>query len=339
MKTKSNKPKKYKTSKSKTIKKNKNIKTKTTINTNKTINANKTINPNKTINANKNTFQGLRCAPRNDDSKKLLGISCYTDDDLKLMKKSWNESSNNKITTNSPDEIWKFFKENLKNSCYNEVCWLNHNNFKDKINKKLYLKSVFRPYAPNEWLNKPYAWLSSVDIVDVIKQYENKYNNFVFIGPSPIDFDDKKLFGTCVWEKLCKFDLRYYLYNNPKKNKIGIIFNTDPHYKAGQHWVALFIDVDKEFIFYFDSNGDKILHRIKLLVDRIILQAKDLNIDLKFESNYGLVHQKRDGQCGMYCLYFIIELLKERKNIDYFKNNRISDEEMKEYRFKYFNYK
>ena len=52
-----------------------------------------------------------------------------------------------------------------------------------------------------------------------------------------------------------------------------------------------------------------------------------------------MIHQKRDGQCGMYSLYFIIELLKENKNIDYFKNNRITDEEMKDYRFKYFNYK
>ena len=44
-----------------------------------------------------------------------------------------------------------------------------------KINKKLYLKNIFRPYAPDNWLNKPYTWLSSLDIIDVIKQYENKY--------------------------------------------------------------------------------------------------------------------------------------------------------------------
>ena len=29
-----------------------------------------------------NEFKELRCAPRNDNSKKILGVSCYNDDDL-----------------------------------------------------------------------------------------------------------------------------------------------------------------------------------------------------------------------------------------------------------------
>ena len=197
------------------------------------------------------------------------------------------------------------------------------------------IKNIFRPFSPKSWKKKPYEWLSSIDIMKVMSQYEKKYNNFVFIGPSPIDFDDKKLFGTCVWEKLCKFNLKKYIENN--KSKIGIILNLDPHYKGGSHWVALFVDLEKKFIFYFDSNGDKIPKRIYILVNKIIKQGNNLNINLKYMSNEGKEHQMKDGQCGMYSLYFIIELLKGIKKPEYFKNYRIKDEEMRDYRIKYYN--
>ena len=45
----------------------------------------------------------------------------------------------------------------------------------------------------------------------LLKQYERKYKNFKFIGPSPIDFDSTKYVFTCVWEKLCNFDLKTIL--------------------------------------------------------------------------------------------------------------------------------
>ena len=36
-------------------------------------------------------------------------------------------------------------------------------------------------------------------------------------------------------------------------NKIGIIFNTDPHNKSGKHWICLFIDLNKSFISFFEA--------------------------------------------------------------------------------------
>ena len=77
-----------------------------------------------------------------------------------------------------------------------------------------------------------------------MKQFEKKHNNFEFIGPSPIDFDDHEMFGECVWEELCKFDLQQKMRD--KKEKIGIIFNLDPHDKPGSHWVAMFVNIPKE---------------------------------------------------------------------------------------------
>tara|TARA_X000000368_G_scaffold418603_1_gene418948 strand:- start:1711 stop:2598 length:888 start_codon:yes stop_codon:yes gene_type:complete len=281
-------------------------------------------------------FKTLKCSP-NQDKKKLgdlKGISCYSKKNILEMKAIWNKKNTNKITTNNPVEIWNFLKNNLSDKCYNELCWLNDQTFNSKIDKNKIMKKIFRPFSPESWKNKPYEWLSSIDILKVMNQYQNKYSNFIFIGPSPIDFDNKSLMGTCVWDKLCKFNLNKYIKH---KSKIGIIFNLDPHYKDGSHWVALFIDIKKKFLFYFDSNGDKIPKEIKIFADRIIEQGNELNTNLKLMTNEDMEHQKKDGQCGMYTLYFIIELLKESKTPEYFKTHRITDEEMKKYRKKYFN--
>ena len=140
---------------------------------------------------------------------------------------------------------------------------------------------------------------------------------FNFIGPSPIDFDKRLVNGKCVWEELCQLgktadSITHYL----KKGiyKIGIIFNTDPHTRDGEHWISLFINFKKQFIFFFDSNGMPIGKEIKALVDRVIKQAASLPTPLKltFAQNAPLEHQYGNTECGMYSLYVLACLLKEK---------------------------
>lgn len=285
-------------------------------------------------------FRKLKCAPNRGKfiDHNLQKFSCYGNEELFKFKKIWNNKNpTNLITTNIPKEIWLFFKQNLSDKCYDELCWLNDQSINSNVNKEEIAKNIFRPFSPKSWKLKPYEWLSSVDILKVMCQYEKTYKNFEFIGPSPIDFDSKDLFGTCIWEKLCKFNLDKYYYGKPQKNKIGIIFNTDPHDKGGSHWIALFVDIEKNFMFYFDSNGDKIPKQIKVLTERILTQANRLNLKMELYTNEGKEHQKKDGQCGMYTLFFIIELLKGTKDKLFFKNNRVPDEMMRDYRIKYYN--
>ena len=33
---------------------------------------------------------------------------------------------------------------------------------------------------------------------------------FLFLGPSPVDYDEKLLYNECVWEDLCKFFFNKY---------------------------------------------------------------------------------------------------------------------------------
>ena len=285
----------------------------------------------------KQKFKRLKCAPQknNTNDPELKDFTCYSRSNLQTFKELWNNNSDDKISTNNSKEIWQFFKNKLSKECYDELCWLKKSKLSTINNSELLIKEIFKPFSPKTWITNPSTWLSSVDITKIMSQYEKSHSNFKFIGPSPIDFDTKEVFSTCVWEQLCNFNLKEYI--NKNITKIGIIFNTDTHDKPGKHWIALFIDLDKKFIFYFDSNGTKMPKQIKVFINRVEQQAQHENIIVKVDSNEGFTHQYNDGQCGMYALYFIIELLKENKTSKYFKTKRIKDAIMKKYRTIYFN--
>ena len=73
------------------------------------------------------------------------------------------------------------------------------------------------------------------------------------------------------------------------------------------------------------------------LVETVKQQAREMSKKFSFYYN-DRRHQYKNSECGMYCLYFIIALLKN-KPFDKFLNKRVKDEEMEETRKKYFNYK
>jgi hypothetical protein len=168
-----------------------------------------------------------------------------------------------------------------------------------------------------------------------MQQYEHSYPCFRFIGPTPIDFDKQVYKDTCVWDDLCHFELSKFIADDI--SKIGIIFNTDPHDKSGAHWISLFINLKKNFIFFFDSNGTKIPDEIKKFCDRIIEQASKLKIKLTFDQNAPKVHQEGNTECGMYSLYLIISLLKDAHDYTFFKTTKITDEAVEKLRDRYFN--
>ena len=183
----------------------------------------------------------------------------------------------------------------------------------------------------------PNEWLSSIDIMNVMKQYEKAYKCFDFIGPTPIDFDTRKLYGECVWDELCNFSIQEQIKNG--KTKIGIIFNTDPHYKPGQHWISMFINIKKKRIFFFDSTGDKAPPEIMNFVNRIKEEGLQLNkkIKFKFDSNEGVEHQYGNTECGIYSLYFIVHMLEDKLTEHYLKTHILKDAYMNKFRRIYFN--
>ena len=198
--------------------------------------------------------------------------SCFNNKELLKLRKYWNiRHPDVEIKSKEPRKIWNMLKKYMSGTCSTEKCWLKQKFMKNKMGKEL-LKYTFAPSAPTTWKSNPREWLNSLDLENIMKQYERYYKNFLFIGPSPIDFDAKLVDNECVWEELCKFDLKKIIAKN--KNKLGLIFNLDPHYKSGSHWVSMFINIPQRYIFYFDSNGDKMPEEIKILIERIKLSRK-----------------------------------------------------------------
>lgn len=279
-------------------------------------------------------FEKLNCSPK--DKNEVKEYTCYTDSDLQKLRNMWNaRHPDKKITTNDSKEIWQMLKNYYAKVCNKESCWVRQMTKGTKMEKEL-LQS-FSPVEPIEWKKNPNEWLSSIDIIEVMNQYEKTYKCFDFLGPSPIDYDTHKLYGECVWEELCHFSLADQIKKG--KNKIGVIFNTDPHDRDGEHWISLFINIKKGTIFFFDSAGDKAPKQVIKFVNMVTEQGKQLEepIDFDFDQNYPVEHQYKNTECGVYSIYFIIHMLEDKITGHYLKTHVLKDKYMEQFRKIYYN--
>ena len=309
--------------------------------------------------------QKMTCSPHSALVKpSYLHDTCYTPAILERIKNEYNKSMRvkDRILTKDPVKIWKELDRRLSH-CDKEDCWLNQ--IRDPKLRKMIDRYMFAPDQPYEWKRNPTEWLSNYDILNVLEQYELVYKNFEFIGPTPIDFDTR-LGGEgnaynignerkspegaggkkCVWNDLCHFSLKAKI--REKKTKIGIIFNLDKHDEHGSHWVSLFIDIKRRFLFYFDSAGGEMPPEVSRLIERVQSQAKELRFQFKPYTNGSHEHQKGNTECGMYSLFFIVTMLTGKhtptskkmplgKILELFLHGNIPDKTMEDYRDEYFN--
>ena len=287
-----------------------------------------------------------KCAP----SKKFINGSCFSLSDLKLIAESYNNrKSKNKIKiSNDKKEMVYQLENKMKNVCDDQTCWLRQD-FVKKLDSDEIHKNTFKPTGPRG----KYEWLSTTNINDVIEQYMSIHKDFIFLGAVPIDFDDLPVLGIS--------DLNFGELQGGGKNKLGIVFNLDEHYKDGSHWVALYGDLNKNQVYFFDSYGKKPEKRIRKFVSRIVkyIYEKKFNKDLKirdiianfkggnlekktfrelkeFDINYNKVrHQFKNSECGVYSINFILRLLDGQtfKNISI---NKTYDDKMNDNRNEYF---
>jgi hypothetical protein len=171
-----------------------------------------------------------------------------------------------------------------------------------------------RPAAPKEWKSDPDMWLDSTNIADVMNQYEKAYPEFEFMGPFPIDFaapDPYSRGGAgeaatqkkCLMDEICELRVTAAMANGTKA--IGIVYNLDPHFKSGSHWVANYIDIPRHRCYYFDSYGMEPPHQIAKFMKWLTTQDPKM----KLEYNARRL-QYKNSECGVYCLYFIIRMLE-----------------------------
>jgi hypothetical protein len=179
----------------------------------------------------------------------------------------------------------------------------------DEGKKKQLLDTYLRPPQPEAWKSDPDKWLDSNDIESVMKQYEDAFPDFEFMGPYPIDFAAPDPYITrvgggkkCLINEVCELRVQEALKNGTKY--IGIIYNLDPHFKSGSHWVASFLDIPKHRAYYFDSYGMYPPKQIATFMKWLTTQ--DPRIKLQYN---GRRFQHSNTECGMYSLYFVIRML------------------------------
>jgi len=269
----------------------------------------------------------MHCAPNIYSSpEKPLKNSCYTLTKLKKIANNYNKKYEDKIIYTpkmSPNELYEIIRNKLNNQCgNNEICWVKQD-FIKRTNDKELIKFTFRPPHPKGGKN---MWLSTTNLVDVMRQYEKAYPNFKFIHALPIDFME-------AYPEVVK--LNYADLYKKGFDSFGVIFNTDPSYRSGEHWMSMFINLkpDNPSINFYDSTvtcppPKEISEYIKYIVKYESKLQKLWGNKNTITINCNMVqHQKRNSECGTYSLYYITESLKG-KSFEQISRNIVKDEEM-----------
>lgn len=287
-----------------------------------------------------------RCAP----TKEYKDGSCFEYDSLVKIASSFNNKYRNNQIKISKDKnkLVKEIESKLKRECDDQTCWLKQNFTREILDESM--KNTFRPKGPT----KKNAWLSTSDIDKVMEQYHEKYHNFMYLGTVPSDFERIPILNFR--------DMNFDSILKSGKSKLGMVINLDEHTEGGSHWVALYIDLKKNIVYFFDSFGKKPIRNIKKFINRVVkymykkifgtnmpikyldkalkkyerlskpVQEALKKVDIRFNT---IQHQKANTECGVYSINFILRILKG-DSFDEIVNNPVSDNEMEECREKYF---
>ena len=300
------------------------------------------------VNKNSNEIINRKCAP----SKKYIDGSCLSEQSIRKIVKAYNNKNKDRIDISLPKKaLLDKLNEKLSDQCSHQVCWLRLEFIKELYDNDI--NNSFRPEGPP----KKYDWLSTININEVLEQYQEVHSEFLFLGAVPYDFEDLPILG------LNKLNFKELEENH--KTKLGLVINLDEHYKSGSHWVSLYFDLKKYQIYYFDSVGKQPRKRIKKFITKVVkyLYKKMYNENIsinkllknkilknnkqnilnkylkniqKIDINYNSVqHQTEDSECGVYSTNFIIRLL-EGETFSDISNNIIKDEDMNKNRKLYF---
>jgi len=286
--------------------------------------------------ARKKMFKKEQCSPGEND----VNGSCLDDDIVLRVGKAINRlaKKNTKLNqidlSRSPEDIHGDICAEISkiSKCSSEACWQKIKSLMKELgsDKEEFLES-FKPLMPKEWIKDYNEWLSTFEIEDCLEQHVDADKNFHFYGAVPIDFHK------CSVSNLCSFDMKKHLDN--EKTKIGIVFNTDPSNKDGQHWISLYMDLgkhnnDSPGIYYFDSFGRKPPKEITKLIKKVQKQGEKCNVKPYYFYN-DHSYQKHNSQCGMYAIHFIKKMIEGLSFKEYL-NTSLSDKLMIDLRKDYF---
>ncbi|ADO67217.1 putative cysteine protease [Cafeteria roenbergensis virus] len=286
-----------------------------------------------------------RCAP----TKVYKDGSCFDYKSLVKIAQAYNKKFTHNINiTSDKKELVKQLEDKLSHECDEQTCWLKQSFTREILDDNI--KNTFRPVGPTQ----KNGWLSTINIDQVMEQYQYKYPAFLYLGTVPSDFEELPILGfnSIDFDKLLK----------KGKYKLGMVINLDEHNQSGSHWVALFINLKNNQVYFFDSFAKKPIKKIKNFINKIIkylykkefgneipikylekaLQKYDKftptvqealdKIDFKINK---IQHQRDNSECGVYSINFILRLL-QGDTFEEITNNPVNDKEMEECRKVYF---
>lgn len=222
----------------------------------------------------------------------------------------------------------KAFRSLFRKKCGNsQHCWITQpfsklmtNKYKNTLHSR-----VFRIIGPTENDNTRTSWLNTTHINDFVSQYVHIYPNFIWLGTLPNDFDTMK---------------RYHFDENRVKDGIeymGAIINLDSYGEPGSHWVSLFVSFMTKEIFFYDSYGVPPDPNITNFMKRV---CSFKIMDGKCVTRYNKIqHQFGNTECGVFCLNFIVNMLKSPNSFNTLMNRPLNDDIISKCRKIYFNAK
>jgi len=266
------------------------------------------------------------CAPTKYDS---VNNTCFSTNQLLEMANAYNRyiTKNNlsihpnkkfpsntsliKIKNNKSYLLTELLKR-FKKICDNDQVCITKQTFMNEIVKEMrddITDNTFRHVGPTDATQ----WLSTIDINNIMNQYEKVYDNFKFLGAIPLNCE---IFEFCALYKL-DFDK----YKKMGFTQLGVIFNHDKHGQPGSHWVALYMDIVNGLAYFCDSSGNKPIDNINNLISKFSDYYKkntDNDIDYKYNTK---TYQKDDSECGVYSCNFLIRCLSGESFNNIIKNS------------------
>ena len=252
--------------------------------------------------------------------------TCFKRNELDLLVKTFNHKNPHKPIDSKlrKKDIAKILLEEYRKVCNkSQYCWISQL-LADSEHKKQLMKA-FRPEMPTSWKKNSKTWLNTYDILYVLKQYEELYTDYVFLGVYSIDFFKKNSSNNCIGNdfgvNMCDLKLADLLKKG--KTRFGVVFNTDTSDGSGEHWFSMYCNFgDKTSanygIYYYDSvasvpDKEYIMPFVKniqaqaLSLEKAQTQTQVLNKTVKkqFEFKYNKIQKQFKGfACGVYSIVF-----------------------------------
>ena len=227
----------------------------------------------------------------------------------------------------SKKQIWDQLSKRLFNRCGdNEMCWKDQQ-FVKRLSDKEINEKTFKPKMPESWKHNPNEWLNTTNITNVMRQYEDVHEDFVYLGTVPRD---------CPMGVLCHLsgiDMKK-LYKKHRVRRTGMVYNLDLHNQPGSHWVAVFMHFGQGVAIYFDSYADAPPKLILDFINSCMDQMKEIGVPMEMQVNQRR-HQYGGSECGVYSCYFLIKSL-EGVSLKRFSARRVADRKMTEMRRRLF---